>query len=86
MPNFILFLFAFAAAGVVPCGDPKTSPGPSSIVQFMYSIWIYISLWIAWRINYRPRECHNSKKAAYPKLQAEEETSPNRNHITTSNR
>ena len=29
-----LFLFAFAAAGVVQCGGRKTSPRTSTIVQF----------------------------------------------------
>ena len=31
------FLFAFTAAGVVPCGGPKKSPRTSSIVQIIFS-------------------------------------------------
>ena len=32
--NYILF--AITAAGVVPCGGPKTSPRTSSIVQIIF--------------------------------------------------
>ena len=31
------FLFAITAAGVVPCGGPKTSPRTSSIMQIIFS-------------------------------------------------
>ena len=31
-----LILFAFTAAGVVPCGGRKTSPRTSTIVQFIF--------------------------------------------------
>ena len=36
-PFYFLFLFAFTAAGVVPCGGPKKSPRTSSIVQIIFS-------------------------------------------------
>ena len=35
--NFYI-LFAFTAAGVVPCGGPKTAPRRSSIVQIIFSV------------------------------------------------
>ena len=38
----VLFLFAITAAGVVPCGGPKTSPRTSSIVQIIFSFWSVI--------------------------------------------
>ena len=34
----VLFLFAFTAAGVVPCGGPKKSPRTSSIVKIIFSV------------------------------------------------
>ena len=36
-----LFLFAFTAAGVVQCGDRKTSPRTSTIVQFIFYFWSF---------------------------------------------
>ena len=36
-----LFLFAFTAAGVVPCGGRKTSPRTSTIVQFIFYFWSF---------------------------------------------
>ena len=36
-----LFLFAFTAAGVVPCGGHKTSPRTSTIVQFIIYFWSF---------------------------------------------
>ena len=36
-----LFLFAFTAAGVVQCGGCKTSPGTSTIVQFIFYFWSF---------------------------------------------
>ena len=35
------FLFAFTAAGVVPCGGRKTSPRTSTIVQFIFYFWSF---------------------------------------------
>ena len=35
------FLFAFTAAGVVPCGGHKKSPRTSSIVQIIFSFWSF---------------------------------------------
>ena len=35
------FLFAFTAAGVVQCGGRKTSPGTSTIVQFIFHFWSF---------------------------------------------
>ena len=32
----LYILFAITAAGVVPCGGPKTSPRTSSIVQIIF--------------------------------------------------
>ena len=37
--DFMLFLFAITAAGVVPCISPKTSHCTSSIVQIVFSLW-----------------------------------------------
>ena len=37
----VLFLFAFSAAGVVPCGGPKMSPRTSSKVQIIFSFWSF---------------------------------------------
>ena len=34
-------LFAFTAAGVVPCGGRKTSPRTSTIVQFIFYFWSF---------------------------------------------
>ena len=34
--HIIIFLFVVTAAGVVPCGIPKTRPRTSSIVQFIF--------------------------------------------------
>ena len=34
-------LFAFTAAGVVPCGCRKTSPRTSTIVQFIFYFWSF---------------------------------------------
>ena len=39
--QFQLFYFAIIAAGVVPCGGPKTSPRTSSIVQVIFSFWSF---------------------------------------------
>ena len=36
-----LFLFAFTAAGVVPCGGGKTSSRTSTIVQFIFYFWSF---------------------------------------------
>ena len=36
-----LFLFAFTAAGVVPCGGRKTFPRTSTIVQFVFYFWSF---------------------------------------------
>ena len=36
-----LFLFAFTAAGVVPCRGRKTSPRRSTIVQFIFHCWSF---------------------------------------------
>ena len=36
-----LFLFAFTAAGVVPCGGRKTSPSTSTIVLFLIYFWSF---------------------------------------------
>ena len=38
--NFLI-LFAFTAAGVVPCGGRKTSPRTSTIVQFIFYFWSF---------------------------------------------
>ena len=35
------YLFAFTAAGVVPCGGRKTSPRTSTIVQFIFYFWSF---------------------------------------------
>ena len=35
------FLFAFTAAGVVPCGGRKTSPSTATIVQFIFYFWSF---------------------------------------------
>ena len=34
-------IFAFTAAGVVPCGGRKTSPRTSTIVQFIFYFWSF---------------------------------------------
>ena len=34
-------LYAFTAAGVVPCGGRKTSPRTSTIVQFIFYFWSF---------------------------------------------
>ena len=34
-------LFAFTAAGVVPCGGSETSPRTSTIVQFIFYFWSF---------------------------------------------
>ena len=36
-----IFVFAITAAGVVPCGGPKTSPSTSSIVQIIFYFWSF---------------------------------------------
>ena len=36
-----LSLFAFTAAGVVPCGGRRTSPRTSIIVQFIFYFWSF---------------------------------------------
>ena len=36
-----MILFAFTAAGVVPCGGRKTSPRTSTIVQFLFYFWSF---------------------------------------------
>ena len=36
-----LILFAFTAAGVVPCGGRKMSPRTSTIVQFIFYFWSF---------------------------------------------
>ena len=36
-----LFLFAFTAAGVVPCGGRKKSPRTPNIVQFTFYVWSF---------------------------------------------
>ena len=36
----IWILFAFTAAGVVPCGGRKTSPRTSTIVQFLFYFFV----------------------------------------------
>ena len=35
----MLFLYSINAAGVAPCGGPKTYPRTSSIVQIIFSYW-----------------------------------------------
>ena len=39
--HIVVFLFAFTAAGVVPCGGRKTSPRTSTIVQFIFHFWSF---------------------------------------------
>ena len=39
--HIVVFLFAFTAAGVVPCGGRKTSPRTSTIVQFIFQFWSF---------------------------------------------
>ena len=39
LTDLSLFLFAIAAAGVVPCGGPKKSPRTSSIVRIIFFFW-----------------------------------------------
>ena len=41
LKDLSLLLFAITAAGVVPCGGPKTSPRISSIVQIIFSFWSF---------------------------------------------
>ena len=45
------FLFDFTAAGVVPCGDRKTSPRTSTIVQFIFYFGPLRSAIIFWEIR-----------------------------------
>ena len=39
--QIFVFLFAFTAAGVVPCGGRKTYPRTSTIVQFIFHFWSF---------------------------------------------
>ena len=38
---FILFLFAFTAAGVIQCGGRKTSLRTWTIVQYIFYFWFF---------------------------------------------
>ena len=39
--NYFYISFAITAAGIVPCGGPKTSPLTASILQVMYLVWSF---------------------------------------------
>ena len=39
--SLVWFLFAFTATGIVQCGDRKTSPRTSTIVQFIFCFWSF---------------------------------------------